>query len=165
MFPSPCHAITILSSLTVRRLSYSFSLGIPMWILWRCCYIMYFHYNGTNRHYTGIVVFWIFFPHVYLYKKIENPKGDQHDNSYIYVAVISSKCIIKTNHTWHNLSGKRFSVPKPLRIFTASIKHWSVSNDPSGNGSRPGPWSLLVNSTLFHWLCWQCIEWALFLFF
>lgn len=64
---------------------------------------------------------------------------DQRESSSIYLVVISSKCIIKTNYTPHNVTGKRFSVPKAFPIFTASIKHWSVSNSLSGNISQTWP--------------------------
>lgn len=67
---------------------------------------------------------------------------DQRESSSIYLVVISSKCIIKTNYTPHNVTGKRFSVPKAFRIFTASIKYCSVSNCLSGSVSRQ-TWPLI----------------------
>lgn len=69
---------------------------------------------------------------------------DQCKCGSIYLVVISSKCIIKTNYTPCGLTGKRFSVPKAFCIFTASIKLWCVNNGLSGN----------VSQTLLLSLCW-----------
>lgn len=48
---------------------------------------------------------------------------NQCEGSSLYLLVISSKCIIKTNYVQRNVTGKRFSVPRAFPVFTASIKH------------------------------------------
>ena len=76
---------------------------------------------------AGYYLSWSACPIVYLTLRLSGFKlrlkgansKTKSESGSIYLVVISSKCIIKTNYTTHNVPRERFNVPEAFAIFMA----------------------------------------------